>query len=515
MFVGSARLVHEMTPALLCETVTGATTAELVAARDVAVSTHKVDMVEVRLDGVGDLDVAQALHGAALPVVATCRPVWEGGRFDGSEQERRGILSSALGNGAAYVDIEWQAGFDDLIRANSARVVVSSHDFTGVPDDLSTRARAMRKTGAALIKVAVSAARLSDTLPLLDIAKGGDAVVVGMGDAGVPSRLLASRFGSRWTYAGDGIAPGQVPAARMVDEFRFGSAGARAAVYGVVGNNVMHSVSPIMHNAAFAAAGLDAVYVPLLAADFADFLAFADALDIAGASVTIPFKRDALDASVDADELTRRVGAANTLRHTPAGWESTNTDLAGFLEPLESEWGGAAGRGLAALAGTRVSVLGAGGAARAVIVALTAQGAHVTVHARHREKARVLAMSLGVDAGPWRPAARSWDVLVNCTPLGSVSAPESSPLPDGPFDGRLVYDLTYRRGASPLVQEARRAGLSTLDGLPMLVAQAERQFEWWTGRRPASGVMRTAAGVETAPRVGVTARAVGGAAGID
>jgi 3-dehydroquinate dehydratase/shikimate dehydrogenase len=514
LFLGSVRMVQLMTPALLCETVTGATMTELTSARDVAASTDMVDMVEVRLDGVRDLDVAEALHGAALPVVATCRPVWEGGRFDGSEEERRGVLASALAHGAAYVDIEWKAGFDDLIRVESPRVVVSSHDFTGVPHDLATRARAMRNTGAALIKIAVSATRLSDTLPLLDVAKGGDAVVVGMGDAGVASRLLASRFGSRWTYTGDGVAPGQVPAARMVEEFRFRTVGAGTALYGVVGNNVMHSVSPAMHNAAFAAAGLDAVYVPLLVADFADFQAFAQALGVEGASVTIPFKRDALDASVQSDALTRRVGAANTLRRTPDGWESTNTDLAGFLEPLDTEWG-ADVLGPTAPAGTRVSVLGAGGVARAVIVALAARGAHVTVHARHSEQARTLAASLGVDAGAWPPVARSWDVLVNCTPLGSASAPDASPLPGGPFDGRFVYDLTYRRGVSPLLLEARRAGLSTLDGSPMLVAQAERQFEWWTGRRPASGVMRAAADAKAAPRVGVTARAVSGTAGID
>ena len=421
------------------------------------------------------------------------------------------MLARALALGAAYVDIEWRAGFDDLIRANGPRVVVSSHDFIGVPDDLGTRARAMRGTGAALIKVAVTAARLSDTLPLLDIAKGGDAVVLGMGDAGVPSRLLASRFGSRWTYAGAGVAPGQVPAARMVDQFRFRTVGARTAVYGVVGDNVMQSVSPAMHNAACAAAGLDAVYVPLCAADFPDFLAFADAVGIAGASVTIPFKLEALQASVSSDDLTRRVGAANTIRRAhrgqahreqadreeaQCGWEATNTDVAGFLEPLDTVWCadifGRDGR-----VPPRVSVLGAGGAARAVIVALLSRDARVTVHARHEERAQTLAASLGVAAGSWPPAARSWDLLVNCTPLGSVSAPDASPLPGGPFNGRLVYDLTYRRGDSPLVLEARRAGLRTLDGLPMLVAQAERQFEWWTGQRPRSGVMRDAALAET------------------
>jgi 3-dehydroquinate dehydratase/shikimate dehydrogenase len=356
-----------------------------------------------------------------------------------------------------------------------------------------------------MIKVAVTAARLSDTLPLLDIAKGGNAVVIGMGDAGVPSRLLASRFGSRWTYAGEGVAPGQVPAARMLEQFRFRTVGARTALYGVVGNNVMHSVSPAMHNAAYAAAGLDAVYVPLPAADFADFLGFADAMDIAGASVTVPFKLDALQASSGSDDLTRRVGAANTIRRARSeqapggqgqrGWEAANTDVAGFLEPLDVMLG-ADGFGAAGRIPPRVSVLGAGGAARAVIVALTSRHASVTVHARHGERAQTLAASLGVDAGPWPPAQRSWDVIVNCTPLGSVSMPDVSPLPGGPFDGRLVYDLTYREGESPLVLEARRAGLQTLDGLPMLVSQAERQFEWWTEQRPASGVLGAAARAE-------------------
>ena len=480
--------------------------AELTAARDAAAV---ADMVELRLDGVRDLDVAQALQGGHVPVIATCRPAWEGGRFDGSEEERREVLARALALGAAYVDVEWRAlrhaqgsaGFDDLIRANGSRVIVSSHDFAGVPGDLAARARAMRSTGAALIKVAVTATRLSDTLPLLDITKGGDAVVIGMGDAGVPSRLLASRFGSRWTYAGNGVAPGQMPAARMVEQFRFRTVGARTALYGVVGDNVMHSVSPAMHNAASAAAELDAVYVPLRAADFADFLAFADALGFAGASVTIPFKLDALNAAVGSDDLTRRVGAANTVRRSQSGqapneWEATNTDVAGFLEPLGAVWG-ADVVGAETRVRPRVSVLGAGGAARAVIVALTSKDALVTVHARRGEKAHALAASLGVDAGPWPPAAGSWDLLVNCTPLGSASAPDESPLPGGPFGGHLVYDLTYRQGESPLVREARRAGLRAIDGLPMLVAQAERQFEWWTGRRPASGVMQTAALAET------------------
>jgi 3-dehydroquinate dehydratase/shikimate dehydrogenase len=478
---------------LLCETVTGATTAELTRARDAASG----DMVELRLDGLREIDVETPLAGRRLPAIVTCRPSWEGGRFAGSEEDRCRLLARAIDLGAEYVDVEWEAvrrtpGFAALVRQHPDRAIVSSHDFGGVPADLASRARAMRATGAAVIKVAVMTARLTDALLLREIARGGDAVVIGMGEAGVATRLLASRFGSRWTYGGDGVAPGQIPVQRMTECYRFHDIAHDTMVYGVVGDNVMHSLSPAMHNAAFAAAGIDAVYVPLRAADFADFLTFADALGVAGASITVPFKVDALKAVTAADEPARKVGAANTLRRLGGDfWEATNTDVEGFLEPLDAIVG-------AALEGrpcntVRASVLGAGGAARAVVVGLTSRGAQVSVHARRMEQAREVAEALGARTGPWPPEPGSWDLLVNCTTLGSASARDASPLPAGPFDGRLVYDLTYGPSESPLLRDARLAGCLTLDGLPMLVAQAERQFEWWTGHRPAAGVMREAA----------------------
>lgn len=470
-----------MRPALLCQTVTGRSMAELVAARDAATA---ADLVELRLDGVADLDVGRALAGRTKRVILTCRAAWEGGSFDGSEDERKAFLTQALQQGADYVDIEWRAGFDDLVREFAPRVVLSSHDFNGVPADLPGQARAMRQHKAGLIKIAVMPERLVDTLPLKQIARDGDAIVVGMGDTGMPSRILASHFGSRWTYAGNAVAPGQLPPAQMVNEFRFPDITQDTTIYGVVGNNVAHSLSPVMHNAAFRAAGLDAVYVPFRPKNFKDFFVFASMLGVRGASVTIPYKVDALTwPSMTADAATLRIGAANTLRRCNEGWEATNTDDDGFLDPLERVGFGTR---------TRTAVLGAGGAARAVVSGLASRGAAVTVYARRLEQAQELADAFTVDSAPWPPPAGSWDMLVNCTPLGGASAREDSPLPDGPFDGRLVYDLTYGPGESRLLRDARAAGCQTLDGLPMLIAQAERQFQWWTGQPPQAGVMEQA-----------------------
>jgi len=372
-----------------------------------------------------------------------------------------------------------------VIAQDRTRIVLSSHDFDGIPSDLDERTRRMRAVGTGMIKIAMTTGRLTDTLRLRRIAERGRAVVIGMGEAGVPSRLLASRYGSAWTYAGHGVAPGQLPASRMIEDFLFRRVGSSTRLFGVVSTNALHSFSPVMHNAALCAAGIDAVYVPLRAADFDDFTAFAQAMDIEGASVTIPYKIDALRAATRADELTRAVGAANTIRRRGGEWEATNTDVNGFLEPLESAFG-------LPLAGARASVLGAGGAARAVVVALSSNGVSVCVHARRPEQAQSLARDLGVSAGDWPPAPGSWDLLVNCTPLGGAGARDSSPLPRDLITGRFVYDLTYGAGESALLRDARAAGCQTLDGLPMLVAQAERQFEWWTGQRPVPGVMAEA-----------------------
>jgi 3-dehydroquinate dehydratase/shikimate dehydrogenase len=282
------------------------------------------------------------------------------------------------------------------------------------------------------------------------------------------------------------VAPGQVPVARMVEEFRAREVGTATRLFGVVSPNAMHSISPAMHNAALRDAGIDAVYVPLAAPDFDDFLTFAHAFGIAGASVTIPFKLDALAAARAADQRTRDIGAANTLRGDGRGWQATNTDVDGFLAPLQQTLG-------TSLRGMRAVVLGAGGAARAVVAGLRDAGAHVTIHARREAQAADVARAMRVSAGAWPPPAGSWDLLVNTTPLGGTTHRDESPLPGGPFDGRLVYDLTYGEGESRLIREAREAGCRTIDGLPMLVAQAERQFEWWTGRPPRAGVMRAAA----------------------
>ena len=391
------------------------------------------------------------------------------------------------GSAQEYVDVEWSAGFDDVIRARDGRgVILSMHDFEGVPADLRDRVRTMCGVGAEIVKIATMARRLSDVIPLLSLAAtSSDAlVVIAMGTPGIVTRICAARFGSIWTYAGDGISPGQIPLDRVLHDYRFRSIGPATELYGIVGRPINHSLSPVMHNAAFEAIGHDAIYLPLAADDADDFLEFAEALDVRGASITAPFKRDLFERVSSVDALSQRVGAINTLRRNREGWSGTNTDVPGFLAPL-------ALRG--DLQAARVVVLGAGGAARAVVVALAQLTRRITVCARDVEAAARVAALVGGIAAPMPPQRGSWDLLVNTTPVGTAPSVDDTPVPGGCLDGSLVYDLVYNPPRTRLLREAAAAGCDTISGLDMLVAQARQQFTLWTEHDIAADVFRTAA----------------------
>jgi 3-dehydroquinate dehydratase/shikimate dehydrogenase len=474
-----------MTDPLLCVTVAAGTMEDLRRNRDAAT---EADLVELRLDHVDRPDVGGALHGRRTPVIVTCRPQWEGGRFAGSEDERRRLLQAAIDLGAEYIDVEATAGFAaELIRSRAGRgIVASSHVFGEPPNDLQARYADLRSTGAEVAKLAIEVSALAETLPLFELGadKGDDGhVLLAMGNQGLATRVLAARLGNRWTYAGDGIAPGQLPPSRLLKDFRFKRIARDAALYAVVGNPIIHSRSPVMHNAGFAALGLNAAYLTLEARDTDDFVRFAERMRLRGVSITAPFKISLMPRANEIDPLAKEVGAINTITVRDGRWIGANTDVEGFLAPLARR---------TSLEGTRVSVLGAGGAARAVAVALASRKADVTICARRSEGARAIARLVNGRVGEFPPPPSSWDVLVNATPVGSETTP-GNPMGTTPLDGSIVFDLIYAPADTELLRSAAAAGCQTIGGIEMLIAQAERQFELWTGQRPPSGLFEAAA----------------------
>jgi len=483
--------------------LTGATVEAMLAGFRAAASAG-ADMVEFRLDSLQKVDRAglrALLEDPPLPVIATCRPVRQGGRFDGPEPDRLGILSAAAELGADYVDVE-----DDVPEPQGprGRVILSHHDFSGRPADLEAIVDRLERSEAEVAKVAFAAAGPEDAVAACGILRRAakPAIVLAMGEHGVMSRILAGKFGAFGTFAalaeGAGSAPGQLTIDEMKRLYRWDATGAATAVYGVIGCPVAHSMSPAIHNAAFAETGIDAVYVPLrIEPGPESFHRFLDAvraspwLDLRGLSVTIPHKENALSAvgPANVDELSRRIGAVNTVRLDAeghlAGW---NTDYAAATDALCEAMGISRPR----LAGRAVAVLGAGGAARAIVAALAHYGADVTVYNRTVARGEKLAAEFGARAlGRDALADLSAEIVVNCTSVGMHPHVDDSPLPVRALRGvGVVFDTVYNPVETRLLREARQAGCRTVSGVDMFVNQAAGQFEIWTGRPAPRELMR-------------------------
>lgn len=434
-----------------------------------AVLPSGIGAIEVRLDLSTDIAGAAQLAQALRPrlVIATCRLVSDGGRWQGTEPDRLRLLEHAA-TWADLVDVE--LGVRCAVPA--ARTLRSLHDFTGKAD-MATLLSRLRAEAGALFKLAVAAGSLAHNLAVRDLLKGQtDVAAFCMGELGVASRVLGPAWGSRLTYGsldGEALAPGMPSVKQLAELYRAASITTNTRVFGVTGQHVAHSRSPELHNRAMQAAGIDAVYLPLPAHNFADFAEFARGLPLAGASVTLPFKEDAAQWA-SPDSITRVVGAANTLLLGPPP-QARNTDAPAFLDDLRATYG-------RTLMGRRALVLGAGGSARAVVHALATAGVRVDIWARRRGQAAAL-VPLGARAV--HAADGRYDLLINTTPCGmagqqtaAIALPWVELAPHLALDA-VVYDLVYAPPETPLLAMARKAGLRCANGLGMLQRQAAKQ----------------------------------------
>ena len=479
----------------LCVSLTESTTAGVIdRMADLA---EVADLFEVRGDLVMDLDLLTILRARTKPIVFTCRSAVEGGRWNDTETRRRMTLLEAVKRGFDYVDVEYASDFMDVVVEKSGHgLIVSHHDLEGTPEDLEGLYDAMVRRGADIVKLAVTAAGLADVARLLalaaKVANGGKRplIAIALGPFGVLTRVLAGRFAAPFTYAcaarGKEAAAGQIPAAAMARSYRVGQVTARTRVYGVLGTDVVKSPSPAVHNAAFAARSLDAVYVPLQAASLQDFLAALPVLGLSGFSVTRPFKVEILPRLHEVEELAALCGSVNTVVVHEGMLRGSSTDGTGVLGPLRKRLD---------VKGRQAVVIGTGGAARAAALALKRRGAKVAVLGRDPAKAATVAAAVGISHGPLAALPGvAWDVLVNATPVGSAAAPGETPVHASLLrPGAVVFDMVYDPPETRLMREARTLGCPVVGGLEMLVAQAVPQFETWTGLEAPVEVMQQAA----------------------
>lgn len=451
-----------------------------------ALAQRGAELVELRVDWLQrDPDIKRLLDGRPTPVVFTCRRPQDGGRWAGTEEQRQTLLRAAILAGVEYVDIEWDVA-TKIRRYGKTKRIISHHNFDETPDHIESIYAEMLELDADIVKVVTMANSPRDCIRLLQLVKDARKPTIAfcMGEFGLLSRVLCGRYGAPFTYATFSkdreIAPGQLSFDEMKSLYRYDRIGPQTQVFGVLGDPIAQSLSPLLHNAAMDAAGYDGVYLPIrvppdqFSATVDDF----DWLGIRGYSVTIPHKEAALTKAEQCDEIVRLIGAANTLVKRDSVWHADNTDYAAALDSLQTGF-----REGEILDGKRVLLLGAGGAARAIALGIVRLGGALVIASRTTERAKKLSAELGCRFVTWENRGSELvDILINCTPVGMHPNVDESPFQAHWMrEEMLVFDTVYNPEQTLLLKHARERNCRTVSGQEMFVRQAAAQFQAFTG----------------------------------
>jgi 3-dehydroquinate dehydratase / shikimate dehydrogenase len=476
----------------ICVAIQAASPAELIdraetALKDTRFVEFRLDSLPKPLAAIPYLKQFLSEH-KDVTAIATCRRKEFGGNFAKSLSDELDVLEKAVGAGCQMIDLEVESAEHTKpaqtakLRNAGAALVISFHDFTRTRG-LEQVADRIEHFKPDYVKVVSTARSLADNLAILrlieDRSLSSQVVGIAMGEEGTLSRVLGPRAGAAFTFASVGAgaetAPGQMTARTLLDLYRLEYLDQATRIFGVAGNPVAHSLSPLIHNTAFRRETVNAIMLPLKPRSLDDLLTVVRELPLAGVAVTMPFKQEVLPHLANMDPLTARIGACNTLRTGADGkLYGFNTDVAGVLRPLEKRL---------RLKGARVVVLGAGGAARAAVFGLVEQGAEVFVVNRTHEKAVALARQAKAKSLKHEVFVKQkFDVLINSTPCGMKGNKQALPIAENELNANLVFDMVYNPVETPLLMLARSRGAAVISGLEMFVQQGARQFEIWTGK---------------------------------
>ncbi len=483
----------------------------------IAAAMQNSQLIEVRLDCLDPLElengaglITKLLQQARCESILTLRPAEQGGRRELDDDARQAFWSAAIFS-ESFFDVELDLAekfnshdFSTSLPIDWRRTICSHHDFAGVPAKLDQIYDRLAETPARVLKIAVHANDATDCLPVFQLLErarmeGREMIAVAMGTPGLATRILGPSRGAFLTYAspenGGATAAGQLTARELTEIYRIDKLDRQTQILGLVGQPVSHSISPRVHNEAFAALGVNAVYLPFEVNDVNSFMKRMIHprtrelnWNLRGLSVTAPHKSSVMDHLDWIEPAAQEIGAVNTIVVEGDTLRGYNTDAHGFIRPLEAKLGD--------LSQKRFAILGAGGAACAALWSLKQAGASVTLFARDATKARALAEKFDAQLKSLADSSYAdFDVVVNATPVGTAQLSEDqTPASTWQLRGaRLAYDLVYNPAETTFLREAREAGCETLVGMSMLVAQAIDQFRLWTGETAPEEVMYAAA----------------------
>ena len=481
------------------------------------------DILELRTDYLDNLSVGlvkklidQAKAAVpAIPIIVTCRDKKEGGALDYTPQLRIEVLISALKAGANFIDFEYQNFLISqtqkmlrpaLSQAPKARLILSAHNFETKFDNIVKFYRDISAAyPAAIPKLVYTANHINDCFQAFDLLHNitGGQIVFCMGDAGLASRIITKKLGSFVTYASidnkTATAPGQLTIEQLKTIYRWDSINSDTELYGLIGAPVAHSAGPVLHNACFADIGANKLYLPLLVeggkdefAQFMNNILKRPWLNFHGFSITIPHKQNALDYTIDSrgvvEPLAKKIGAVNTLLIDERRISAYNTDYAGAMDAITETLGITRSD----FKDWPVAVIGAGGAARAIVAGLADAGTKITIYNRTIERAKKLAADFNCDFAPLTdlPNLKA-KLVINCTSIGMYPNVDETPLPKKCIKkDMVVFDTVYNPAETLLLKQAKQAGAKIIPGLSMFLNQAAEQFKLFTGRDADPKLMR-------------------------
>src|SRR5271156_743768 len=452
----------------VCVAIIGATPAEMLEKASAVVK--ETPFLEFRLDSLEKplLALPKLKHflsdNTAVTAIATCRRAANGGKFSGNLAAEMEILSKAGTSGFHIVDLELESaeslkkGELQKLRETGVALIISHHDFAATKD-LDGIFKRIEPFQPDFIKIVPTAKSLTDNVTLMRFIERMDdnANIVGicMGDSGIISRVLGLRAGSVFTFAaataGEETGPGQIAARTLVETYRIDQVDAATKVYGVAGNPIRSSLSPLMMNTAFRRETVNAVYLALQTTKVSDLIKLVHDIPVQGLSITMPLKQEIMAHLEKTDPLSAKIGACNTvLRAQDGKLYGFNTDVAGIIGPLEKRM---------SLRGAKALVLGAGGAARAAVFGLRDKGADVFILNRTPETAQKLARQSGSKTIKKDAVAKTpFDVIINATPVGMAGNKTAQMLEAKDLNTKLVFDLVYKPLEKPPVRGARHQG---------------------------------------------------------
>jgi 3-dehydroquinate dehydratase/shikimate dehydrogenase len=490
-----------------------------------AAQTAGAEMLEFRIDYLEGLsvDLVKSLmgrfrdaKGKQPPVIVTCRDKKQGGAADYPDRLRIDFLIAALKAGADFIDFEYEnfrsTENQERIRLalsqhSRSRLILSAHNFEGKLPDISRLYRSMSTVCPGTIpKLVYTANHINDCFDAFDLLHrtSSERIVFCMGQAGQISRILAKKLGSFVTFAGidadSATAPGQLTIKELKELYRYDGISADTELFGVIADPVGHSLSPAIHNACFAQAGMNRLYLPLLVQGqqqefklFLNNVLLRKWLNFHGLSVTIPHKQNALQYAKSnlgfVEPLAEKIGAVNTLLVRSDGkLKAYNTDYSAALEAIMTEMK----IKKAGLKELPVAVIGAGGVARAIVAGLSDAGAKIKIYNRTLERAEKLAAEFNCEFAPLDELENlDAKLLVNCTSIGMHPNIEATPVPNEYLKKTMaVFDTVYNPAETLLLKEAKKKKAKTIDGVSMFVNQAMAQFKLFTGADGNSDLMR-------------------------